>query len=65
MSQGLRTRLALSPVKVTAEQRLCRMRMRANGQLLTQGKLYTPAAHTDIRRTFRLYDFVPPSERHD
>lgn len=63
MSQGLRTRLALP--KVTAKQRLCRMRMRADGKLLTTGAPYTNAANTDIRRTFRLYDFVPPSERHD
>jgi len=40
--------------------------MRHEGKLLTQGKTYTAAASTDVRKTWALYDWSAPSEtRHE
>lgn len=56
MSQGLATR------KTLARLRLCRMHMRKEGKLVLQGKQVTNAASTDIRKTWAMYDYTPPSE---
>lgn len=37
--------------------------MRHEHKTLCTGKPYTPSVETDIARTFRLYDYVPPSQR--
>ena len=52
--------------RTLARLRLCRWHMRHEGKLLTQGKTYTAAASTDVRKTWALYDWSAPSEtRHE
>ena len=49
--------------RTLARLRLVRMDMRRENKLALQGRAITCAASTDVAKTWRLYDWAPPSQR--
>ena len=60
---GAVTRADPATRRTLARLRLVRMELKREGKHVLQGRAITCAASTDVAKTWRLYDWAPPSQR--